>query len=310
MAKEKVAKQKAAMRRSVAKPRSLLAAALRKLEHALDADPRDLGRRVREFTARFHAYTPLNRALVFLQRPDATFLNGRKKWATLGRDVKAKAKAIRLLAPNLGPGEAGATRSFKEVKVYDIGDTEGESVKVPALAIVSGRPEAIEELLKKLERWVEGSGLSLRYESPRVNDVVDGATNGLQIWIRPDLPPSARLSVLAHEIAHVKLHFTRRRRGQLTLIDRPVQAGSRDERELQAELTKFLMLEVAGIDSSQGAAAYLNTWRASKASISANAERCLTVACAVLRDCEQGRYRSLVKANVATVSTEALAAVT
>lgn len=306
----KVAKKKPAKRRSVAKPRSQLAAALRKLAQALDTDPRDLGRRVREFTNRFHAYTPLNRALVFLQRPDATFLNGRTRWAALGRDVKAKAKAIRILAPNLGPGEGGVARSFKEVKVYDIVDTDGESVKVPALAIVDGSAEAIEGLLSKLERWVQGSGLSLRYESPRVNEVVDGATNGLQIWIRPDLPPSARLAVLAHEIAHVKLHFNRRKRGQQTLIDRPEHATSPDEQELQAELTSYLMLEFAGIDSSQGAAAYLNSWRASKASIVANAERCLAVACAVLRDCESGRYRSLVAANVATVTTEALAAVT
>ncbi|MSP26692.1 MAG: hypothetical protein EXR75_16410, partial [Myxococcales bacterium] len=63
--------KKATKRRTIAKPRTRLAAAMRKLEHALASDPRELGSRMREFNRHFHDYSRFNRMLILLQRADA-----------------------------------------------------------------------------------------------------------------------------------------------------------------------------------------------------------------------------------------------
>ncbi|MSP25960.1 MAG: ImmA/IrrE family metallo-endopeptidase [Myxococcales bacterium] len=247
--------------------------------------------------------------LILLQRADATFLRGRKQWGEMGRTVKPRARAVHIYAPKVKAGEAEFLLSFTVVKIYDVSDTIGPPFEVPCVPIVKGDAEMIRELLGKLERWVSGSGLTLRYESLAVNTVIDGATDGVRIWVRPDLSPSERLAVLAHEIAHAKMHFRRKQRGSLVLEDEPHQRLSRDEQELQAELTAFLILEQSGIDSSKGSAGYLNSWKASKGKIADNAEKCLAVACSVLRDCEKGKYRQIVDADGIVLVTEAYAAV-
>lgn len=295
-------------RRSIAKSRSRLAGALRKLEAALVEDPRDLGARAREFAARFHDYSPLNRALIFFQREDATFLKGRKQWEKDGRVVRRGARPIHILAPVLKPDEQAPTTQFTSVKVFDVADTDGPPFLLPPPVQVRMGEDLAAERLRDLEEWVRGSGLELRYEAPFVNTLVYGATDGLTIWVTPDLSPAERLGVLAHEVAHVKLHFPRKQRGQTLLVDDPKQPPSRDEKELEAELTAFLILEFSGIDSSQGSAAYLNSWKANASKIRDHAERCFVVACSILRDCEKKRYRTLVDKGTVVVRSEARAA--
>jgi hypothetical protein len=279
----------------LAAPRTRLAGALHKLEEALANDPRDLGARVRAFVARFHQYSPLNRALIFSQKPDATFVAGRTKWLAKERDVKPGARAIFIVAPVLGPDQKGATSRFERVKVYDVSDTVGAPFEPPSCAEVHGDDERIATQLGELERWVRESGLELRYEARAINGLVDGATNGTTIWVRPAMNPGETLATLAHEIAHVKLHFKKKDRGAKVMADHRDQCPSRDVLELEAELTAFLMLEFSGIDSSRGSAAYLNCWNASKSAIRAHAGACLKAAMSVLGECERKRYRNLVE---------------
>lgn len=307
---KKAAQEPPTKRRSIAKPRSRLAGALRKLETALAEDPRELGDRIREFAARFqfHDYSPLNRALIFFQRPDATFLKGRKQWEENGRVVRRGARAIYILAPALKAQERAIPSSFVQVRVYDVVDTEGPPFSPPSCVRVRSGEDLGAERLRDLEEWVRGSGLALQYKQRVVNALEEGATDGLTIWVRPDLGPVERLAVLAHEIAHVKLHYRRKKRGQTLLVDDSRQPASSDVRELEAELTAFLLLEFSGIDCSQGSAAYLSSWRATASTIREHAERCFVVACAVLRDCETKRYRRLVEDGTIVVREEARAA--
>jgi hypothetical protein len=295
-------------RRSIAIPRSRLAGALRKLETALAENPREFGAQARAFLARFHNYSPLNRMLIFLQRRDATFLKGRKQWEMDGRTVRRGARAIYILAPVLKPDEPMPPKRFTQVKVYDVADTDGPPFSPPSSVQLSSGEDLVAERLRDLEEWVRGSGLDLRYEAPEVNTLTDGATNGLTIWVRPDLRPAERLGVLAHEIAHVKLHFRRKQRGQTLLVDEPKQPTSRDLKELEAELTAFLLLQFCGIDCSKSSAAYLNSWSASVSKIREHAERCFVVACSVLRDCEKKHYRRLVEQGAIVIVDEARAA--
>jgi hypothetical protein len=299
-------KAPAKKRRSIAEPRTRLAGALRRLEDALARDPQDLGARVRSFHARFHDYSPMNRTLIFLQRPDATFVMGREQWRSRhGREVKKEAGAIFILAPELGRGDPSTAITFTHVKVYDVSDTNGEPFAPPAPPPARASEELVAERLRELEAWVRGSGLKLRYEARSVNALIDGATNGLTIWVRPDLGPADRLAVLAHEIAHVKLHFRKNKRGHMEIADASGQRPSRDLAELEAELMSFLLLAFSGIDSSEGSAAYLNCWKASMTSIRERAERCFVVACSVLRECERRSYRRLVDEDTVVILEEA-----
>lgn len=292
------------------KPRTRLDGAIRKLEDALTRDWKQVARQVHEFASRFHDYSPFNRWLIFSQRPDATLVKGRKQWfEEHGRVVRKGARAIHILAPKLKPGQIGRTGFFQTVKVYDVSDTEGPPFEVPYLGQIVDQGKRAAQLLGMLENWVRRSGLELKYEPPpALNELVWGATNGIIIWIRPDLKTAERLAVLAHEIAHVKLHFRTKDRGHGLFVDFVERLRQALVQELEAELTSFLLLEMFGIDSSRSAAVYLNSWEASAEKVRARAERCFLVACSVLRECEQKRYRKVIDKGQSRIPSEARAA--
>lgn len=253
----------------------------------------------RAFERSFRAYSPFNALLIALQHPGAGFVCGRRQWEREhGRTVRKGARAIRILAPALDRGDDGRARGFRVVLVYDASDTEGEGPLVPPVcSSVEGQRERIDSLLGALEDWVRGSGLDLRYEHPSVNRLVDGWTDGRTIRVRPELEPPQRLAVLAHEIAHAKLHFSRGRRGRTTFSDAPDERPvGTDERELEAEVTACLLLALGGVDASGGAALYLATWSAKADDVARVALACVKVATGILQACRRKRYRRLVEA--------------
>ncbi|MCX8072213.1 MAG: ImmA/IrrE family metallo-endopeptidase [Candidatus Binatia bacterium] len=289
--------------------RSRIGRAVAKLVKALDEDGPSFAEQAREFMIRFHDYSPLNRMLIYLQRPDATFVKGRRQWEKEGRRVRRGARAIFIVAPALNPRERGPTMFFTPARVYDVSDTEGPPFKVPTSAQAHGDRERILRLLGDLEEWVQCSGIKLVIGSPAVNTLIDGATDGKVIWLRPDLDPSARLVTLAHEIAHVRMHFHRDDRGNQLLVDQQGQPLSRDLHELEAELTSFLLLAWCGIDSMQGTKSYLASWRATPQAVQEHAERCFLTACAILRECQRKRYRNLTSTGPETNTRAARAAI-
>ena len=52
-----------------------------------------------KFFTMFHNYSLMNQILIMLQRPDATFVAGYRKWEQLGRHVKKGEKGIAIFAP-------------------------------------------------------------------------------------------------------------------------------------------------------------------------------------------------------------------
>jgi hypothetical protein len=251
---------------------------------------------MREFAARFTSHSVFNRALIFMQRSDATFVKGRGQWwRQEGRTVRPGARAIRIMAPALERGEYADTLEFTWTRVYDVADTEGAPFAPPSFPAVIAADALVARRLEQLEQWVWGAGLLLQYQMPIVNALVDGMTDGLAIRIRPDLRPSERLAVLAHEIAHVKLHYRHRDRGKVIIVEDRRQHLSQSEAELQAELMAFLLLNLMGIDPSEGAAAYLSNWKASIRALRRHAERCYLSAAAVFSACQRKRYRRLAE---------------
>ncbi len=166
---------------------------------------------------------------------------------------------------------------------------------MPTWLDTRGPEEVIAKTLGALEEWTRRSGVELVYGSPMANYMVAGCTNGRTIWVQPSLGPAERLATLAHEIAHVKLHFQKKERGKVTIVDRVDQALSRNQAELEAELTSFFLLSLAGVDTAQASGFYLSSWKASLTQIRAATKRCLATAAAIWRDCEKKRYRPIVE---------------
>jgi len=242
------------------KPRSVIGRAVRRLVAALARDRGAEVAKIHEFARRFPAYSPRNALLIALQRPGAVLVRGRKAWEGLGHRVRKGAQSIGVFAPALEPGDTRATLGFTRREVYDAADLEGPPPALPALLPPDDPGARAQTLVAGLESWIRGSGLSLVEGSPRPNTHCWGATNGIAVWVLPHLEGAARAAVLAHEIAHVRLHY-RRGRGTVVRIDDGLES-SRSREELQAELTAFLLLALHGIDASQGAADYLASWKA------------------------------------------------
>jgi Antirestriction protein len=69
------------------------------------------------------------------------------------------------------------------------------------------------------------------------------------IVLRNDLPLTDRISTLAHEMGHVSLHRNTKPDSHPTHI-----------KELQAELTSYVILKNMGIDPGEGSARYMDSW--------------------------------------------------
>ena len=67
---------------------------------------------------------------------DFTLLAGYKSWQSRGRQVKAKEKSIRILAPMVkkikedNEDETMIVRGLRTVSVFDIAQTEGDEIEV------------------------------------------------------------------------------------------------------------------------------------------------------------------------------------
>jgi hypothetical protein len=256
----------------------------------MERDRGEVARRIAAFAARFREYTFQNTLLILLQRPDASWVLGRHGWEDLGRRVRRGARPIRIRAPRLARGCRGGAAAFRDVRVWDVGDTEG-----PAAALEAGErpPPAGDEvaaarLVADLEAWVEGSGLRLGVTPPNARE--EASTDGIWVRVRAGGNPHARAARLAHEIAHVLLHFRREPGGAVIIDGADILPGSPVE-ELEAELTAFLLLAGAGLDPTAGSACYLASWRATATRVEAAFPHCLAVASRVLRDCRRRRYR-------------------
>lgn len=73
------------------------------------------------FQSRFHRYSFGNALLIYLQKPDATYVAGYKTWQKMGRQVKKGEKGIAIFAPQM-------------VKVRKVQEDSGEEVEESRLA--------------------------------------------------------------------------------------------------------------------------------------------------------------------------------
>jgi hypothetical protein len=159
---------------------------------------------------RFHNYSLGNAILIGFQKPDATHVAGFRTWKRLGRYVKKGEHGIAIMAPIIyrkkkpedsdnKESEEEEVRTFKTVHVFDISQTDGKPL--PEFARINGDPGIYTE---RLREYITSKGILLEY-SDAIGSA-DGVSAGGLIKLKKGLTAAEELSVLAHELAHEKLH--------------------------------------------------------------------------------------------------------
>ncbi len=226
--------------------------------------------------SKFTSYSLNNTLLISLQKPDSTTVAGYNTWKSLGRQVKKGEKAIQILAPIIykkkreDEGEeddkASARRDkllsgetekilvgFKIVNVFDIAQTEGESLP---------------EIAHKLDGTVEGYADFMKAIKeispvPIILQTVEGSANGYYdltnkyIAIDKDMSQEMHVKTGIHEVTHALLHDR----------DNGMEKDSKPDietKEVQAESVAFTVCQHYGINTSDYSFGYIAGWSSGK----------------------------------------------
>lgn len=212
--------------------------------------------------ARFHRYSVNNMLLIFMQKPDASFVAGFKTWQKLGRHISKGEQALKVFAPAFRKimvnvektdeqtGEKTVEKVektlelYKAVSVFDVSQTEGEDIKGLTGTTLRGDVEEYERMIDALcastdakVTFGEVTGLARGYYDP-VNHF---------IRIKDGMPKLQTVKTLAHEIAHSVLHR--------------VETGmERGQKELEAESVAFIFCRHFGLDTEDACFDYIAGW--------------------------------------------------
>ena len=206
------------------------------------------------FCARFHKYSFANHLLIWSQRPDATMVAGFQAWRRLKRHVRKGEKGILILAPVTGKrrvqDEANEDAPefylyFKAAYVFDVSQTDGESL--PSLVTKlkgsdhTGRWQALEAIALEEAICID--------RQPRPGEAANGfyVRSERRIWVSPELDPLHAAKTLAHELSH---HFA----------DHAAKGHSREEAEMVAESSAYVVMAHLGCDSGDYSFGYLASW--------------------------------------------------
>jgi antirestriction protein ArdC len=227
--------------------------------------------------SRFHRYSWGNQIRIAEQRRDATRVAGFHAWLKLGRFVKKGEKGISITAPIIrqrakdetpaegermeltgkGPRRVGG---FRGTTVFDVAQTDGEPLpEAPEHNATTGG----ETLLPMLEAAAAAFGIVVAYES--IPGRAEGYSMGGRVVVEESQSLPAKCGTLAHEIAHELMHKTG-------------DASTKQQRELEAEATAYVVLNHFGMSS--GSRFYLHGYgitgemlKASMQTIAATARR-------------------------------------
>lgn len=209
-----------------------------------------------EFRRKFHRYSFTNQMLIFLQKPNATDVAGKKKWETqFNRILKKGARGIQIFVPikskqedpdNTGDDETKEQTRFILRPVFDISDTqpmEGKEdlvVSSPKWFDDSTPDESSQIIYDALLEFAKRKNISVT-----VGDDLNGArgiSKGGSIALMQD-----NISTLIHEIAHELLHWTKDPKADKKIL------------ELQAEGVAYLVLRQFNLPYEH-AAKYMALW--------------------------------------------------
>lgn len=197
--------------------------------------------------SKFTNYSINNTILIYLQKPNATFVAGYKAWETkFNRHVKKGEKGITIFAPMKFKKEEDGDEyvSFRTTTVFDISQTEGDELP-------SFRPIAVMKDIDGYQKLFTALAKLTSYDivfAALDNDTCKGNCNFLThtITIKEGMSESENLSTLIHEIAHSTLHEN--------------GYDSRNRAEVEAESVAFVVSTYLGLDTSSYSFPYIVGW--------------------------------------------------
>lgn len=213
-----------------------------------------------EFVSKFYDYSVNNTILIWMQRPDASFVAGYKAWQTkFNRQVKKGEKGIKILAPmpkkftkkmkdengNEVEKEIQYT-AFRAISVFDISQTEGEDVP----QIVSTLDGAVENYVEIVEKLKALSPVPVDFEAFDSKAKGYYSPSESRIVVQPDLSELQSLKTLIHEISHAILHND----------DGEEAEANRHTKEVQAESVAYTVCAALGLDTSEYSFSYVAGW--------------------------------------------------
>ena len=232
-------------------------AGFEKLEESLKQGKGDALLKYLATISKFHNYSMRNLLLIWQQNEDATMVAGFRAWQKLGRMVKKGEKGIGIFAPmpfkkkdqdsNASQGKSKTDEEtqmmgFRVVHVFDISQTEGDPL--PERATVTGD---VGDKLERLKQVVTGNGIELVFESIDRNAL--GYSTGGKIVIEESLDEANAFQVLAHELAHERLHHGERKSETTKMV-----------RETEAEAVGFIVANAFDLEAQSHCAEYIQLY--------------------------------------------------
>lgn len=217
---------------------------------------------------RFHSYSWRNTILIAWQRPGASRVAGRTKWAELGRQLNPDARPITILAPVTkkytdtdqdGVEVERQRMFFRDVQVYDIADTDGEPLPTILNPLQGDAPTG---MLDALHRHADTAGVPVAFTSAADDSLLARGANGyaardndgnVRIVVSADLSPAQQAKTFAHELGHVML-------GHLDSNASTAGHLDRADQELEAESFAYMVTSSWGVDSGDYSFGYVAAW--------------------------------------------------
>lgn len=217
-------------------------------------------------------YSFNNQILAWVQRPDAQYLAGFRKWQDEGRQVRKGSKGISILGFRSyekdvtqadGSVKKETVAYFPPVTVFDYADTdpiEG-AVKVFDPEAVAHPAERLQGddsagLYARVEAWLISEGWTVTREP------IAGESNGFtrtdgskSIVVRDDVSDAQAVKTLIHEAAHAVLHTDDNGKG-----DSAHYVAHRGVCEVEAESVAYVLAALLGLDTSAYSVGYVATW--------------------------------------------------
>ena len=240
--------------------------------------------------SRFHRYSINNTMLIYLQKPDSTFVAGFNKWRDqFSRNVMRGEKGIKIIAPTpfkkkieqekLDPNTKIPMRDadgkvimeekeikipmYKVVSVFDVAQTEGKPL--PTLANdLTGNVRQYAVFMEALRR---SSPVPMAFEA--MESSMDGYFSGKdqRIAIRTGMSEVQTVSAAVHEITHATLHNYEQARlaaAQGDETSEPPKPKDRYTEETEAESVSFSVCQYYGIQTGENSFGYIVTWSRGK----------------------------------------------
>lgn len=227
-----------------------------------------------KFFSQFHNYSFNNVIMILMQYPTASKVASFRTWNKLGLKVKKGSKGIKVLVPipysyfkeEVVTDEFNNVRydkdgnkvveetevnglTFRLGNVFDISQVEGE---IPTLTNeLQDNPKQLEEAIEAL---IKTSSVPINYDYTLNSQTAYGYYSLVEkaIYLRPDLNSMHMFKTLIHEKAHSMLH------------NKDQNKYTREEAEVQAESTAFVVCNCLGFDTSEYSFGYIASWSKNK----------------------------------------------